>query len=309
MSAPLSAKTGRLVRLWEDDLAVRSSPRTVEGYRTDVRVFLAWLAGRGLDIAELRTSDLEAYQGDLFARQKADGKLYATSVAANRLGTVKALFRFLHRHSYLLQDPAAALVLPRLPSRLRVVLTRAEVGRLLAAPDTRTPQGLRDRAILETLYATGIRASELASLLVEHVDTEERVLFVSRGKGMRDRRLPLTRAAAAAIEDYLARIVRELTERAGIAKPVTAHTFRHTVATHLLQRHADIRHIQVGPAGKTLSFATRDSRLSLVRVFFAFLVKRRMIFTSPAEGASLRREDRLPRRVLTERTPKGKGAR
>ena len=270
---------------------MRCSPRTVEGYRTDLRVFLAWLAERGLDLAELRTSDLEAYQGGLFARQKADGKLYAPSVAANRLGTVKTLFRFLYRHSYLLHDPAAALILPRLPSRLpRVVLTRAEVGRLLATPDTTTPQGLRDRAILETLYATGIRASELASLLVEHVDTDERVLFVSRGKGMRDRRLPLTRAAAAAIEDYLAhgrpkldafgrrevflggygrkllraslaRIVRGLRERAGIAKPVTAHTFRHTVATHLLQGHADIRHIQVLLGHRSLNTTQRYTRV------------------------------------------------
>jgi site-specific recombinase XerD len=153
-------------------------------------------------------------------------------------------------------------------------LTRQEARQLVEAPDTSTPLGLRDRAILETFYGTGIRAGELARLKCTDVDTEDRVLRVVLGKGAKDRNVPLTRAAAEAIEAWLAEgrprtpgatrsawlflacrggrlyasllndVVQEQAKRAGIERHVTCHSLRHSVATHLLKGGADIRHIQ-----------------------------------------------------------------
>jgi site-specific recombinase XerD len=154
-----------------------------------------------------------------------------------------------------------------------VILTREEARKIVEAPEAKTATGLRDRAIVETFYGTGIRCSELSNLTPDDVDTEERILRVVRGKGRRDRNVPLTRAAAQAIDAYLVkarpklvrrekrflflqnrgskmdsgtlnRLVHEWTRAAGVKKCVTCHTFRHSVATHLLKGRADIRHIQ-----------------------------------------------------------------
>lgn len=174
-----------------------------------------------------------------------------------------------------------------------MILTTREAKRVIEAPDTRTPEGLRDRAILETLYATGIRVSELGNLTPYDVDTEERVLKVVLGKGRKDRNVPLTRAAAEAIEAYLlkarpqlqgprkvrflflqarggkldrattARIVACRTSDAGVKKHVTPHTFRHTVATHLLKGRADIRHIQALLGHASLATTQRYTRVEV----------------------------------------------
>jgi site-specific recombinase XerD len=153
--------------------------------------------------------------------------------------------------------------------------------------------GLRDRAILETLYATGIRAGELGSLKREDVDTEERLLRVLLGKGRKDRNVPLTRAAAEAIEAYLAYgrprmrgtrtspllflahrggkmydahlndVVARAAFRAGVKKHATCHTFRHSVATHLLKGGADIRHIQMLLGHSSLQTTERYTRVEV----------------------------------------------
>lgn len=255
---------------------MRYAPRTAQNYLRHVRQLLAWLEGRGIGLAETRSSDLLAYQGELLRRRRPKGKPYTSGAHRNAVIALKSFFRFLHRRSYLLADPSAALEYPRTERRLpRVILSRDEVVRLLkAAAASRTPTGLRDRAILETFYATGIRVSELSRLTPDDVDTEERLLRVVLGKGRRDRNVPLTRAAARAIEAYYAegrpqlagrkgarylflanrggwmdpstlnRITHHWAKRAGIRKRVTCHTFRHSVATHLLRGRADIRHIQ-----------------------------------------------------------------
>jgi integrase/recombinase XerD len=272
---PLSRKTRRLVLSWEEDLHVRCGPRTVQGYVEDASRFLSWLAGKGVDLADTRTSDLEAYQASLYSARTASGRLLAVGTQAARLLAVRKLYRYLYRRGYALTDPAAPLEMPRRGLRLpRVILTRSEVTRILLAPDPTTPEGLRDRAVLETLYATGMRASELASLKVDEVDTDERVARIVQGKGRKDRSVPLTRAAAEATQAYLARgrerlagrfrrphlflggygfplsrvtlaqLVRRRSAEAGVRKRVTPHTFRHTLATHLLRGGADIRHIQ-----------------------------------------------------------------
>ena len=268
-------KTARLLKLYEDHLQVRHAVRTVPAYMADVRVSLAWLEDKAVALSDVRTQDLLAYQTDLYAARKKDGKPYSTSIQVNRLSAVKSFFRFLYRRGFMLHDPAAAVDYPRSEMRLpRGILTKQEARKIVEAPDAKTPAGLRDRAILETLYATGIRVSELAKLTLQDVDTEERVLRVVMGKGGKDRNVPLTRAAAAAIERYVldarpklrgARrgvllflsprghalrsstandIIHVWAKQAGIKRNVTCHPFRHSVATHLLKGGADIRHIQ-----------------------------------------------------------------
>jgi integrase/recombinase XerD len=286
-------KTAGLLKLYEDDLHVRFSPRSVPEYLAHVRALLLWLEERGVTLAQVRPEDLQAHQAALLTLRKADLRPYSTGFHCNRLKAVKSLFRFLCRRHYLLHDPAAGLEFPRMEKRLpRTILTPREVRRLLEAVDTRTPQGLRDRAILETFYATGIRASELIYLTPYDVDTEERVLRVVLGKGGKDRHVPLTRAACQAIERYqlkgrprlvrqrcrylflgnwggkltrgmLSLIVRHWTQAAGLSKHVTCHVFRHSVATHLLKGHADIRHIQVLLGHASLGTTERYTRVEL----------------------------------------------
>jgi integrase/recombinase XerD len=198
------APAARLLRLYEDSIRTRYAERTVEHYLSDVRFLLGWLTERGVDLADVRSKDLEAYQVQLYALRKKDGRPFAAGSQQARLIATKNFFRFLYRRGFLLHDPAAALELGRAEERLpRVVLTEEEARRIVSAPRGSTPQVLRDRAMLETLYATGIRVGELVRLTAYDVDTEERLLKVVMGKGRKDRNVPLTRAAAQAIEEYL----------------------------------------------------------------------------------------------------------
>jgi integrase/recombinase XerD len=291
----VSARTKRLVRLYREDVEVRFAERTAKEYVRMVHSFLAWLEARGVELSEARTDDLLAYQGALYGARKKDGRPYAAASQAQHLIVVKSLYRFLYRRNYVLQDVAAPLELPRQEERLpRVILTKEEALRILgAASRATTPRGLRDRAVLETFYATGIRVSELAKLTPYDVDTRERTLRVLLGKGSKDRHVPLTRAAAAAIEAYLekgrealaggvkspqlfvanrggylhraqlALLVRHYARAGGIRKRVTPHTLRHSIATHLLKGGADIRHIQVLLGHRSLRSTERYTRVEL----------------------------------------------
>lgn len=271
----MSTKARRLLRLYEKQLALAFSERSIPEYRRSVEVFLAWLVERGLELNDVRAEDVQAFQNELLTEKRPDGKAYALSTQRGRLNALKSFFRFLYRGGYLLHDPTSSLEFKQKERRLpRVILTPREVRRLIESADDETPKGRRDRAILETLYATGIRVSELANLKLGDVDTEERTLRVILGKGKKDRNVPLTRTAAQAIEAYLdagraelvrdnnppylflsdlggwlhravlSKLVQRYAARARIKKRVTCHTFRHSVATHLLRGRADIRHIQ-----------------------------------------------------------------
>jgi len=203
--ASLSAKNETLLRRFEDDLALRYAERTVPEYVAHVRGFLAWTEAKGLQLTGLRRQDLAAYQSELFALRKRDGKPYSTGFQVNRFSALRSFFGFLTRRQLILHNPIAGLERPRLETRLpRTILTAREVKKIIEKPAARTPLELRDRAILEMLYATGIRASELIQLSPFDVDTEDRTLRIVRGKGGKDRNVPLTPAAAAAIESYLA---------------------------------------------------------------------------------------------------------
>ena len=274
----MSVKAEALLRRYAEDLALRHAERTVPEYVAHVRAFLAWIADRGLTLAALTRADLQGYQTALVAQRKPNGAPYSTGFHVNRLSALTSFFGFLLRRQIVLLDPTAGLARPRL--------------------DTRLP-----RAILETLYATGIRASELIHLSPFDVDTEARVLRVVRGKGGKDRHVPLTRAAADAIDAYLVKgrplllavsqtgsgvypstastrlfvsprggvlyratldqLVHHWTTHAKVTKRVTAHVFRHSVATHLLKRGADIRHIQVLLGHASLATTERYTRVEI----------------------------------------------
>ncbi|MGH9388177.1 MAG: tyrosine-type recombinase/integrase [Vicinamibacteria bacterium] len=283
----------RLLGLYEDDVRIRYESKTAHEYLREVGSFLAWLENRGVALAQARTDDVLSYQSFLYAQRKPSGKPYSSGNLKNRIKALKSFFRFLYRRRYLLHDPAASVDYPRSERRLpRVILTREEARKILEAPDPMTATGLRDRAILETFYATGIRAGELSNLTPDDVDTEERVLRIVRGKGRRDRRVPLTRAAAEALDLYLAkargklvrrekrflflqnrgsrmdsstlnRIVRQWAAAARVKKRVTCHSFRHSVATHLLKGRADIRHIQALLGHASLATTERYTHVEL----------------------------------------------
>jgi integrase/recombinase XerD len=291
---PISKKTERLLGLYQDYLSVYYAERTAPQYLSYVRCFLGWLAQQGVDLTEVRTEVLHAYQNDLLTQRKPDGRPYGSAHLQNRLNAVKSLFRFFYRRGYLLSDPSSSLESLRMESRLpRAILTPRETRRIIESARETTPTGFRDRAILETFYATGIRATELSNLTLADVNTEEKTLRIVMGKGKKDRNLPLTSAAAEAIERYLvegraallrspnvrylfladhggwlhravlSRLVGLYAKKAGVRKPVTCHTFRHSVATHLLQGGADIRHIQQLLGHESLQTTQRYTRVEL----------------------------------------------
>ncbi len=290
----LDRKTEKVLRLFEDHVTISHAEKTAKGMLSHARLFLAWLEERGTSLADVRTAEVEAYQAQVCALRQKDGTPYSIPEQTYRLAHVKALFRFLYRRGYVLTDPSAGVEYPRPEKRLpRTILTREEARKLVEAPDTSSAEGLRDRAILEVFYGTGIRAGELAKLKAMDVDVEDRILRVVLGKGSRDRNVPLTRAAAEATERYLTdgrpkirgamqsrflflavrggrmyasllnEVVQDAARRAGIEKHVTCHTLRHSVATHLLKGGADIRHIQAILGHSRLSSTERYTHVEI----------------------------------------------
>ncbi len=235
-----------------------ASPHTLRGYRTDLEQFRRYLAGAGLD--RLEDVDARAVRGWL-ARLHARG-LDPSSVA-RKLAAARSWFRFLVRRGRLPRSPAADIRGPRLPRKLVSFLPADETSALLDGPAL----GARDAAILELLYATGLRVSELAGLDVDDVDRAQRTVRVL-GKGRRERMVPFGARAARALDTYLGLrggapgplflsgrgrrlgvrslhdLVRRRARQAGISRRVSPHTLRHTFATHLLDAGADLRLIQ-----------------------------------------------------------------
>jgi integrase/recombinase XerD len=268
-----SVSAHRLAAAFAERLASSCSERTVASYHSNVLRFLRWLDERGVSPTEVHTGDLHAYESDLRAERRR-GRPYAVSTLGLCLVAVKSFYRYLYEDGRVLYDPAASLALPRRDKRLpRVILSEREVRRVLDGIDGQDTLSLRDRALLETVYATGVRVAELCGLTPDDVDAEDGVLRVVLGKGRKDRRVPLTPAAVDAIATYLrrarprldhhrvrwlflsdkggklqravvSRIIARRATAARVKKHVTCHTFRHSVATHLLRHGADIRHIQ-----------------------------------------------------------------
>ncbi len=253
-----------------------NSPTTVKSREQVLRRFIAWCDERGLDDPNTITRPmLERYQAYLYHYRKANGDPLSPGSQHALLAPVKAFFKWLVQQNYLLHNPASELVLPKQIRGLPpAILTVEEVDQLIHLPDTDTPYGIRDRAILETLYSTGIRRMELVNLSVYDIDAARKTLLVRQGKGRKDRLLPLGERALHWIDRYrqdarprlltheddrtlfltdygepwhknrLSDLVRKYLHHAQIDKPGACHLFRHAMATHMLENGADIRYIQ-----------------------------------------------------------------
>ena len=244
------------------------SERTVAAYVRDLRGLSEFLTARGLRGPEVaRHVDLREYVFHL-----KDRGLAATSIRRAQ-SSLRTYWAFLLGEGVVEVDPTERLESPRVGRLLPVVLSRDDVERLLDSPDPDHPLHWRDRAVLELLYATGMRVSELAELALTALDPEEDVCLVF-GKGSKERLVPMGRPAARALARYLRdvrpglergkgrgrvflnvcggplsrqavwRIVREACRRAGIVRAVSPHTLRHTFATHLLEGGADLAAVQ-----------------------------------------------------------------
>lgn len=251
------------------------SADTVRARRIALRRFIAWCAERELDDPGAITAPiLERYQRSLFYYRKADGTPLTLASQAGCLAPLKTFFKWLTREHHIASNPASELQLPKQPKRLpRTLLSAADIDAILHEAEPATPAGLRDRAMLELLYATGLRRMELPALKVYDVDLRRKLAFVREGKGRRDRVVPLGERAAAWVEQYvsqarpqllasdidalfvtdygepispawLADKVKRYMAFAGIERPGATHLFRHACATHMLENGADIRYIQ-----------------------------------------------------------------
>jgi integrase/recombinase XerD len=267
---------------------------TVAARRRHLRRFLAWLADRGITRpGQVTLPVLERYRLHLHERRKADGRPLGWGTQTQMLVAVRALFAWLVRTHRLASNPAAELELPRRAHRLpRDVLTAEEAERILAVPDTTRSLGIRDRAILELLYSTGIRRAECAGLQLADLELGRGVLLVREGKGRRDRFVPigeraaewlgrwldvrtryvsppdpgalfLTKRGRAFSPKHLGGLVHRLVEASGIGRSGSCHLFRHTMATLMLEAGADIRHIQAILGHAQLSTTALYTRVSI----------------------------------------------
>ncbi len=248
------------------------SSNTLDAYRNDLVRYVGWLAGRHRPLAEVTEADI----ADHVAWLRSAGR--APSSVKRAMVSVRSLHRFLALEGGAEIDPSADVAVPRVPRGLPKALTEDEVASLLAAPGGGGPLVRRDRAILEVLYGTGLRISELVGLSLADVDLEDRLLRVF-GKGSKERVVPVGRPAQGALADWIAHgrpllepdrwrsrhdaeavfvntrggrlsrqgawgVVRKYGDRVGLAGRLTPHVLRHSCATHMLDHGADIRIVQ-----------------------------------------------------------------
>lgn len=253
--------------LWLEDGLSRN---TLESYRRDLSKFSAWLGKQqGASLLQATHADIQGYLAHLVGEQKAK----ATS-ASRTISSLKRLFRYLLRQNKVSADPTLQIATPKLPRSLPKSLTEEDVVLLLAAPDTTNPLGMRDRTMLEVLYATGLRVSELISLSSAQVSLDMGVVRVI-GKGNKERMVPMGEEALDWLRRYLAEarpallagklsdalfisqrggamtrqmfwyLIKRHAKHGGLNKSLSPHTLRHAFATHLLNHGADLRVVQL----------------------------------------------------------------
>ena len=267
-------------------------PASIRFYTTGLPSFWVFLSQDGItDLRSVTRSILEEYAA--FVRTLP----LSVSTQAQRIRSVKRLFFCLVEKNHLLIDPASGLDEPSTSGLPRSILTHAEIRRLLAQPNTSLREGIRDRALLELLYSTGIRIGEAIALTVYDVDLSARLLSVRAGKGGRSRVVPIGKEAGKWLREYLERIrprknrlhpherrlflsflgtpfclatwqmrIHQYAKSAKIKKQVTAHSMRHTCATHLLEAGADLLAIKELLGHQRLGTTQRYTRVRPVEV-------------------------------------------
>jgi len=267
-SASLSSIDAFVDALWLEEGLSRN---TLSAYRRDLTLYARWLAEQGHKLDDTREDHLNAYFSARHASTKA-------SSANRRLTVFKRYFRWALRERFIAADPTLKLLSAKQALRVPRILSEAQVEALLAAPDVSTPLGLRDRTMLELMYASGLRVSELVTLKTFNLGLNEGVLRVL-GKGSKERLVPFGEVAREWIKRYLAQarpellggrqtdelfvtasgsrpgtamsrvmfwmIVKKQARAAGITAPLSPHTLRHAFATHLLNHGADLRAVQM----------------------------------------------------------------
>ena len=244
---------------------------TLEAYRSDLLAFGRHLDERGSDVVAVSSREINDYLADLAVGEQGPGSSAAT--IRRKSACLRSFYRHLRREGLRESDPTAAIAAPKRPAKLPEVISRDEVRTLLAQPTGTEPAALRDRALLEVMYACGLRASEVTGLLISDIDLEAGVLR-ARGKGSKERIVPIGRAARAALRAYLDRarprlagqrletnvflnlrggplsrqglhgIVVRHGRSAGLDGRLSPHTLRHAFATHLLAGGCDLRSLQ-----------------------------------------------------------------
>lgn len=262
------------------------SPNTLRSYQSDLEQFAAFLGER--DIAVVDHQDLRQFLGLLLGREQKKSSI------ARKLSAVRAFFKHLHREGVVPHNPARLVATPKQEKRLPAVLTVDDAFRMLGTPGMDGTRRLRDRAVLETLYSTGIRASELTGIDLADIDRQDRLIRI-RGKGRKERIIPLGQKALDAIDAWCAarsapnadavftnpsgkrltprsvqRIVEIYRNALGLAQKASPHTFRHSFATHLLESGADLRSIQELLGHASLSTTQRYTHLNLDALMDAY---------------------------------------
>jgi integrase/recombinase XerD len=266
----VTPEPGRHLQQFLDSLWLESglSQNTIEAYRRDLLAFAGWLSQFEVDLAAATQQHIQRYQ----SQRMREGRKVRSE--ARLLSSLRRFYRYLIREDLRDSDPTAQLESPRLGKPLPDSLTEQEVEDLLAQPDVTDPLGLRDRTMLECLYATGLRVSELVSLKQEQVNTRQGLIRCI-GKGNKERLVPVGEVALDWLQDYLIEgrpgvlngqvtddlfptrrgkamtrqafwyLIKRYAKQAHIDKPLSPHTLRHAFATHLLNHGADLRVVQL----------------------------------------------------------------
>ncbi len=250
------------------------SPSTIQSYMDHLKHFLESV--NESDMKKVTRSMIENYIAGLYEYRKKDGNPYSTGTMCIKIRSIKRFFEFLEKTNVVFIDPAEMIREPRLNRRLlKEILTSKEVSRLLDQPNLGTRLGIRDRAIMEVFYSTGIRKEELCSLTIYDADLTGRMLRVRKGKGQKDRVVPMGRHAVKFLREYIAKVrphytkknrsnrhlfvdkygrsmgkqtvrvmVKKYANTAGIKKATSPHMLRHCFATVLIKNGADLTSVQ-----------------------------------------------------------------
>ncbi len=272
--------------------------QTISTRQRSIRHFIIWCDERSLNHPrEMTKTILEGYQRHLFDYRQKSGEPLSFNTQYALLIPLKTFFKWLARENHILYNPASELDLPRVTKGIpKNILSISEVNRVLDLPDTNCPYGLRDKAILELLYSSGIRRMELVNLEIYDIDRSRETVLIKMGKGRKDRMLPLGKRALYWIEQYrlqsrpliindslekhlfltdygesfaknrLSDLVKRYLYHAHIDKPGSCHLFRHAMATHMLDNGADIRFIQAMLGHSNLSTTQIYTQVSVEKL-------------------------------------------